>query len=330
MGAPLENALFHLLAAVNRDRQGRDRETRRESVPPAAPPQIAALEQHWGRRLSPAYRGLLGYHNGGVRLWFDVHLLSTGDIIAQRHEGGRFAERFPALSKWIFARGAGSQDALAFDPSQVDEAGEMAVIQLSHDGEGQRWSSLPVLVQELMRRLILGGANGTNLYYLWTNLWLSWPHTSSVHSRGFVPSHGKAVHAQDVKLFARPPDATVTSFLSDAVLAHVDVYFAQALEATPTPQLAIVLTDAPAEDTARHYYVYYEPSAHAVIALNPVANQVTLYSDDMRWDALSASFNRVIQDAGQLLQEGRIAEAVLASTDGTCAALRSAKRSAPG
>ena len=326
--APIENALFHLLDAVNRDRRPSAVGIRRAAVPPAAPPQIDALEQHWGRRLPPAYRALLGHHNGGVRLWFDVRLLSTGDIIADRHEGCRFADRSPALWQWIFARGTGSQDALAFDPSQVDGSGEMAVVRLSRDGERQRWSSLAALVQELMHRLLEGGANGTNLYYVWTDLWLSWPHTSSVHSRGYVPKQGRIVHPQDVLLFGRSPDLLVQPLLSEPVLAHVDVYFAQAVEATAA-KMAIVLTDAPVDDTARNYYVYYEPCATLVIALNPIANDVTLYSDDMRWEALAPRFHSLLDNAKQLLQEGRIAEAVLSSVDGACAALRAQRPRAP-
>ena len=57
--AQIENALYHLLQAVNHDRQASDVEWRLAAVPPAAPVQIAALEQHWGRRLPPAYRTLL-------------------------------------------------------------------------------------------------------------------------------------------------------------------------------------------------------------------------------------------------------------------------------
>lgn len=325
-GSQIENALVHLLKAVNRDRQASDVGTQRAAVPPAAPAQIAALEQHWGRRLPPAYRTLLGHHDGGVKLWLDVRLLSTGDILTDRHEGSRFADRFPERWKWIFARGTESQDALAFDPFQVDDHGEMAVVQLSQDGEGQRWSSLPALVRNLMHRLLVGGADGTNLYYLWTNLWLSWPHGSSVHSRGFVPKHGESVHPPEIKLLARSGDAIGHRFLSEPLLAHVDVYFAQAIEAT-TAQLAIVLTDAAAERTAQHYYVYYEPCADLVIALNPIEKQVTLYSDETRWDALGPRFKTLILDARQLLREARIAEALLSSIDGACAALRPAKPS---
>lgn len=327
--APIDHSLVHLFEVVHRDRQASDVGWRQAAVPPAAPPQIDALEQHWGHRLPPGYRALLGHHNGGVRLWFDARLLSIGDIIADRHEGCRFADRFPALWRWIFARGTESQDALAFDPSQVDGSGEMAVVQLSHDGEGQRWPSLFALVRALLDRLTERGVKGTNLYYLWTDLWLSWPHTSSVHSRGFNTKQDRIVHPQDVLLFRRSPDVVVQPFLSEPVLAHVDVYFAQAVEATAA-KMAIVLTDAPVDDTARNYYVYYEPCATLVIALNPIANDVTLYSDDMRWEALAPRFHTLIQDAKQLLRERRVAEAVLSSIDGACAALRSEEPSAPG
>lgn len=326
--APIDHALLHLFEVVNRDRPASDGGWRRAAVPPAAPVQIAALEQHWGGPLPPGYRALLGHHNGGVQLWFDARLLSTGDIIADRHEGCRFADRFPALWRWIFARGTESQDALAFDPSQVDGSGEMAVVQLSHDGEGQRWPSLFALVQELTGRLSRDSATGTNRYYLWTDLWLSWPLASSVHSRGFVPNHDRIEHPEDILLFRRSPDVVVQPFLSDPVLAHVDVYFAQAVEAVAA-QMAIVLTDAPVEDTARHYYVYYEPCATLVISLNPIANDVTLYSDHERWEALAPRFHSLIEDATQLLREGRVAEAVLSSIDAACAARRSERPSAP-
>jgi hypothetical protein len=149
-----------------------------------------------------------------------------------------------------------------------------------------------------------------------------------VHSRGFVPKHDRIVHPQDVLLFGRAPDVFARPFLSDPVLAHVDVYFAQAVE-TIAAEMAIVLTDAPVEDTARNYYVYYEPCAALVIALNPLANDVTLYSDTMRWEALAPRFHSLIQGAKQLLRDGRVAEAVLSSIDGACAALRSRTPSAP-
>ena len=164
-------------------------------------------------------------------------------------------ESTPGALEWIFARGTESQDALAFDPSQVDDHGEMAE-------PGRRGPAMVVAASAGARAHASaarrGGANGTNLYYLWTNLWLSWPHTSSVHSRGFVPKHGQVVHAREVKLFARSRDVIVHRFLSEPLLAHVDVYFAQALEAT-MGQLAIVLTDAPAEGTAEHDYSVGEP-----------------------------------------------------------------------
>lgn len=105
---------------------------------PASPAQIAALERHWGRQLPPIFRSMLVSYNGMTRLWFDVRLLATQDIIDGTDEMRRFAGAFPRLWRWIFACGTGSHDALAFDPSRIANDGDIEVVHLSHEGEGRR------------------------------------------------------------------------------------------------------------------------------------------------------------------------------------------------
>lgn len=52
----------------------------------------------------------------------------------------------------------------------------MAVVHLSDEGEGKRWSSLEALLRELAALLFFGTrGSGGAMYYLWTNLWLYWP-----------------------------------------------------------------------------------------------------------------------------------------------------------
>lgn len=308
------------------DPDGGGSATRQEPGPPATPEQIAALERHWGHRLPPLYREVLETYNGRFRLWFDVRLLSTQDILDEADELRTFEES-PHWG-WIFACGTESHDALAFDPSPVGDNGEMAVVHVSDDGAGKRWPSIGALMNEIGTWLLFGfGESGEHLYNLWTNLWVCWPHVRSPHSRAFVPGHDQGVHPGQRSLFAQVRGGTSTPLLVDGEQAQVDLRFEQAIKTVePTKgTLAIVLTDAPSEETAFFYYVRYEPCAYLVIALNPIAKRATLCASSTTWNALGPRFMSTTEKVEQLLAQGRITDALLLSIDEACESLKLVK-----
>lgn len=124
-----------------------------EAGPPATEDQLRALERHWGRPLPPSYRRALSVHNGFSPLWNNVPLLSTDDIIQNRWDTTTFEEPFPRLWKSIIACGDESYDALAFDTSKVQADGEMAIVELSDEGEGERWSDFDLFLEKLLAKL---------------------------------------------------------------------------------------------------------------------------------------------------------------------------------
>lgn len=140
-------------ATFERDRYYDEHAVRPEPGPPASPEQLVALEVHWKRRLPPSYRTLLGIHNGMTKLWFGVALLSTQRIIDEAAERESFAEPFPELWPWIFACADDSYDALAFDPAQTRDDGEMAVALLGDAGEVERWPSLEDFLRDHVARV---------------------------------------------------------------------------------------------------------------------------------------------------------------------------------
>jgi hypothetical protein len=48
--------------------------------------------------------------------------------------------------------------------------------------------------------------------------------------------------------------------------------------------LAIVLTDAPPDEVVSYDYIYYEPCADLVIALNPSEKRAVQYAESGFWD----------------------------------------------
>lgn len=250
---------------------------------PASVDQLAALERHWGRQLPPLYRRVLSIHNGIPRLWFDVALLSIGTIIDGSREMRAFEATSSARWRWIFACGTESPDALAFDPSQPRDDGELPVVHLSGAGEARRWPSLEAVLQELCNQLFAGvGGRGTITYYLWTGLWMFWPGGSSPHSRAFAVDSGTAQYAGRDGLFGRHDDVHTGRLLPEDHLAQVDRRFEHAVQAIGAQErrLAIMLTDGPAEPSATHAYVYYEPCADLVIALSTVENRASVCATD--------------------------------------------------
>ncbi|MCA9648299.1 MAG: SMI1/KNR4 family protein [Myxococcales bacterium] len=147
--------LLHRLveATFARDQYYEEDAARPELSQPATPEQISALERHWGRRLPPSYRKLLGICNGMTKFLLDVALLSTQELIDDVPGLETFEEPFPDLWKWIFACAGDSYDALAFDPSQTRDDGEMAVVLIGDEGEAGRWPSLEDFLQSLVARV---------------------------------------------------------------------------------------------------------------------------------------------------------------------------------
>jgi SMI1 / KNR4 family (SUKH-1) len=150
----MKELLDRLMAATfERDHYFDEHATPPEAGPPATPDQLMALEHHWKRRLPPSYRTLLATYDGMTKLWFGVTLLSTQRLIDDVSERESFAEPFPALWPWIFAHADDSYDALAFDPTQTRDDGEMAVVLLGDAGEDERWPSLEDFLRDHVARV---------------------------------------------------------------------------------------------------------------------------------------------------------------------------------
>jgi hypothetical protein len=293
---------------------------------PASPDQIAALERHWGRSLPPLYRRLLAMHNGVPRLWFDVALLSIGTIIDGSREMRAFEATAPAHWRWIFACGTESRDALAFDPSQASDDGELPVVHLGEAGVVARWPSLAAVLQDLFSRLVLGtGGRGTTTWYLWTGLWPYWAGSSSPDSRVFAARDNSARYAGRGGLFVQRCDVDRGRLLPEYVLVEADRRFADAVRelGTAEPRLAIVLTEAPAEPAATQGYVYYEPCADLVISLSTVERQASMCATDALWAPWGASFASVIASTTALIKQDRLGDALLHAIDETFALVRS-------
>lgn len=298
-----------------------------EQVPsigrPAAAARLQALEEHWGRAPSAVHRAVLEVDDGTLDLWTDLRLLDVQSIIEQRHEMFSRAQP-PELRPWIFARSTESLDVLAFDPSQAGDDGEMPVVHLGEHGEGERWPSLVDLLEDLsFRRMTSGTCSGQDLTCLWTNLWCTWSSSDSPRSRGFTPAQGPRAAGAD-GLFAPPWELTDHPHVTDEELRRVDRRFVEALASLgdDAPKLAFVLTTASAEEVSTHYYVYYEPTAWMVIALDPVEGKASLIADARLWSSQETALRELTESIEQRLHEGAVADALVLAIDEACALRR--------
>ena len=125
-----------------------------EPNPPATAAQLEALQEHLGLQLPPSYREFLGLHNGIENFEYDLHLMSTEQIIAN-DEGWveDLADEEPELARFFLA---GDDDTNAgcyvFDHQKVDDGGEMEVVHFSMRLEETRWPSFLDLLEERLKR----------------------------------------------------------------------------------------------------------------------------------------------------------------------------------
>lgn len=291
---------------------------------PASADQIAALERHWGWQLPPLYRRLLAKHNGAPSLWFDVELLSTGTIIDGSRKMRAFKATAPQHWRWIFACGTQSRDALAFDPFRASDDGELPVVHLGEAGEVARWPSLHPLVERVLCRTVVRDLGlGKTTWCLWTGLRRYWSYDSSPHARVFTTRDNTAQYAGCDGLFVQHSDVDVGRLLPQHVLVEADRRFAHGVRelGNEKRRLAIVLTEAPAQASATEGYVYYEPGADLVVALSTVEMRASVCATDSLW-GWEPSFTSLSSSATALLEQGRVADALLNSIDWTCELFR--------
>lgn len=123
--------------------------------PPATPAELAELEHHLGRALSPSYRLFLELHNGVKNFEYDMPLLSTSEVISCRgYWVEDAAEEHPELTG---APIAGSDYTYAgsyfLDYGSKPSNGEVAVVLLSMAGDITRWPSFLELLRDRSERL---------------------------------------------------------------------------------------------------------------------------------------------------------------------------------
>ncbi|MFY0530895.1 hypothetical protein [Nannocystis pusilla] len=77
--------------------------------------------------------------------------------------------------------------------------------------------------------------------------------------------------------------------------------------------VAIVLSDQPAEEAALRLFVYYEPLAHVVIAIDAARKESAVASD--RWGRFGEQFSAATARIDALLQQDRLVDALLLCVD---------------
>lgn len=130
-----------------------DEPTLVQTSPPATESELAALERHWGRILPPSYRCALSIYNGFSKVWAEVPLLSTSEITENYKDTITFKEPFPSFWRFIIACDNESYDALCFDTATTQRDGEMNVVQLSDEGEGERWRNFEEFLKDRLVKL---------------------------------------------------------------------------------------------------------------------------------------------------------------------------------
>lgn len=121
--------------------------------PPASPARLAALEQRWGGRLSPAHRRLLAVADGLSDLGCGLALLSTAELLDDAHAHQPLEEATPEHWRTVFALDPDGYDALAFDRSRIAADGEAAVVHVHAGVEDERWPSLTAFLRATLQRV---------------------------------------------------------------------------------------------------------------------------------------------------------------------------------
>lgn len=163
------------------------------------------------------------------------------------------------------------------------------------------------------------------MYYLWTNLWQFWPGDSSPHSRAFSTRSTREARASQ---YVFPHSTVDNPLITDEQQRQIDLSFRDAFADIPSRDagIAIVLTDVCARETARRYYVYYEPCAYIAIALDVIGQRAVLYSDYIEWEVERSTLLGVQNGATQLLAQGRAADALRFTIEELAALARSTSR----
>jgi hypothetical protein len=98
--------------------------------------------------------------------------------------------------------------------------------------------------------------------------------------------------------------------LSDAQRKTIDELFRQAVKPADGKLAIAVALGRSAEEMSSALYVYYEPLAYLVVALDPVERKVSVSANICYWPAMESRFLETTAQAEALLREQRIVEAL--------------------
>lgn len=101
----------------------------------------------------------------------------------------------------------------------------------------------------------------------------------------------------------------------EADWARVDLLYREVSTALKL-SLYVLLTDKASEPTSLNVYVFLEPFANLVIALDHVRGDVSICSDWWMWKIFRAHFDELTENAGVLLRNGRTTDSLTYSLDG--------------
>jgi len=98
--------------------------------------------------------------------------------------------------------------------------------------------------------------------------------------------------------------------LSDEEWARVDSLYSD-LFASLQLAVYLLLTDRPAEKAAEALYVFLEPFAHLVLAVDRETGEVSICSDWWMWKAIESELSGLTERAGSLGRAGRMIDALV-------------------
>lgn len=84
----------------------------------------------------------------------------------------------------------------------------------------------------------------------------------------------------------------------------------------PRLSLVVLLTNGPAEQLGSMTYVFFEPLAHVIVALDHAGRKASITADSSLWDSHAAALLELTDGVEHLLQQGQLARALVAAADG--------------